>query len=498
MIPTESPSRDARLPRLSLRLKLTLWMVVISLVIQLTLGAIIVLYERSTINSFLDDRFMLRAHAVVGAVKSASPGLTDDDLRRIATGDRFYVTFHRFVLTVYDATGRVEASTVRPAREAASWAGAERNLSAGRPWFAWAELPELAETGGPVPVARTAVMPFKDASGDAHLLFFAADDAGFAATMRHVLIVPLLAIPAGLLASGIAAWLIAGIATAPFQQFREMTGSLAPESIDAQPARPSSTHEIAELQAGLEEIRAKLRDAFRAQDRFIAHVSHELKTPIAVVLTEAQTVREGELSERGRLFVRSVSEEMRRLGRMVESFLTLTRLRAGKTLTAAEPCLINDFVTESVQECGRMALQHGVRLRLDLEEEPLPLIVLGENELLRVMVDNLVRNAIRFSSKGQAIDIAVFRTTESSSICVRDEGPGIPTELLDTLFDRFTQAPAETARGRGHGLGLSIAQGIAELHGGRISVRNLPEAGAEFTVTLPLSPAAMVKGAAAD
>lgn len=145
-----------------------------------------------------------------------------------------------------------------------------------------------------------------------------------------------------------------------------------------------------------------------------------------------------------------------------------------------------------------MALQHGVRLRLDLEEEPLPLIVLGENELLRVMVDNLVRNAIRFSSKGQAIDIAVFRTTESSSICVRDEGPGIPTELLDTLFDRFTQAPAETARGRGHGLGLSIAQGIAELHGGRISVRNLPEAGAEFTVTLPLSPAAMVKGAAAD
>jgi two-component system sensor histidine kinase MtrB len=68
---------------------------------------------------------------------------------------------------------------------------------------------------------------------------------------------------------------------------------------------------------------------------------------------------------------------------------------------------------------------------------------------------------------------------------VRDSGPGVPEELIGKLFDRFVQASDEAARGRGHGLGLSIAQGIAELHAGRIVVRNLTEGGCEFTVQLP-------------
>jgi Histidine kinase-, DNA gyrase B-, and HSP90-like ATPase len=98
----------------------------------------------------------------------------------------------------------------------------------------------------------------------------------------------------------------------------------------------------------------------------------------------------------------------------------------------------------------------------------------------------LIRNAIRFTPEGSRVVIRVSESTDRCTVSVRDFGPGIPEEIRGTLFEPLVQAPSEQQRGIG--LGLTIAQSIAELHGGRIAVANIPDGGCEFTVTLPCDP----------
>ena len=101
-------------------------------------------------------------------------------------------------------------------------------------------------------------------------------------------------------------------------------------------------------------------------------------------------------------------------------------------------------------------------------------------------MNNLVRNAIRFSPRGEVVSVVGVVRGGGFEIRVRDRGEGIPKDVLGNIFDRFVRASGEARRGRGHGLGLAIAKGIAELHGGDITAANHPDGGAVFTVMLPI------------
>ena len=235
-----------------------------------------------------------------------------------------------------------------------------------------------------------------------------------------------------------------------------------------------------------------------------------------MLLTEGQVLDRRTLSPEATRFVESACEEMRRLGSMVESFLTLSRVNNGRAVQPSAVCPVNELVMESASHCAGMANQHRVVLQPLLTE--LDIKVLGDLTLLRTMIDNLIRNAIRFSPAGEYVKIVVAvvdqpevplgvrpdgwpaqttppragptagpaPTLASMQISVRDFGPGIPTSILPRIFDRFVQAAEEQRLGRGHGLGLEIAQGVAELHGGTIAARNVEPKGCEFTITLPI------------
>jgi nitrogen fixation/metabolism regulation signal transduction histidine kinase len=231
-----------------------------------------------------------------------------------------------------------------------------------------------------------------------------------------------------LLAAAIAGWLIAGIAVRPLQRLIQFAAGLRPdnlqEPIDIGGSRAS---ELTDLQAELDRMRQRLETGYEAQERFVANVSHEIKTPIATVLTEAQTLPKG-LAVPGdvRQFIESTQDEMRRLGRLVESFLMLTRVRHGKPLeSTARTVGVNDVVMDSIQHCWKTAEQHSVHLLPELAlEGDRELKVRGDPDLLRTMVDNLIRNAIRFSPKDQPIPIIVRHDGDHVSVCVRDKGPG--------------------------------------------------------------------------
>jgi signal transduction histidine kinase len=469
----------------SLRVKLTLWMVTIFLVIQLMLAMVVYFYQRQVVSGYFQERVQARADSIARTLKSLDRRVDDDELYRLTDNMPDFALKELWCITVYDREGAVVASTRRPAPSLDA-ARLERVLSGPGRVSAREVVPGIRDGADDSPEARLDLSRFVNQSGERLVLLVARSDKAYDSMMAVVGRMMALTLPAGLIAAAGAGWVIAGLAITPLRHLRRIAGSLTPEAIE-QDFVPSAvlSREMAVFEQELKQTRDKLVQAFRAQDRFISSVSHELKTPIAVLLTEGQSLPLKELDPRSQKFVLSVGEEMRRLGRMIESFLMLTRIRGGQGKGTDATCAANDFVMEAVAGCATMAAQRRVVLLPNLTESDPPLLISGDCDLLKIMVDNLIRNAIRFSPEGGQVVIHVADYETQCAVFIRDFGPGIPEEIIDHLFDRFVQAPEETRHGRGYGLGLSIAQGIAELHGGHITVRNVPEGGCEFKVLLP-------------
>jgi len=289
-------------------------------------------------------------------------------------------------------------------------------------------------------------------------------------------------------AAAIAVWFIAGAAVRPLADIERLATEMRPEHMPNADLLHESGSETTRLQQELSAAFERIEEGYRAQSRFLTNVSHELKTPISVILAQAQTLpRYGGLPERVVEFHDSVTSEMRRLGRMIESFLLLSRVREGKTRISDRRHLVNELVMDAVINSADMAELHRVRVAPTLAESESgsDLLCFGDPYLLQTALDNLLRNAIRFSPNGERVEVTVSEEDGQAVIRVRDYGPGVPEDQLETIFDRFAQADDEHRHGRGNWLGLEIARSIAELHGGSVGARNR-DPGAEFMIRLPL------------
>lgn len=486
--------------RLTLRSRLTVWVVGFSTLINVSVGVVFYLYQSRSINSFFNENLERCSEGMISSVASETPGIDATRLTALAIEQSQYAMFSGFVLTVFDADGRVVATTrERPPRVAVDKAvlsrvAAARSVELGR---VPADLVREFDPGAAW--ARVIYRGFQGRDGKSYVLLARTADSFAEHMLGLVGLALLVVLPAGVVVSAVSGWYIAGLAVRPLEEVARSAEGLSPQSIDRPLSVRTTSPETVRLEHELNSARERISRAFAAQERFMSNVSHELKTPVAVVMAEAQTIDSRQADPEVKAFVRSVCEEMRRLGSMIDSFLLLTRVREGRSLTQSRPCPVNDLVMESVGHCLSMAVQYGVRLDPRLCESAEEVRVRGDPSLLRTMLDNLVRNAVRFSPHGSAIHISAAVEGGEEGVPgevvlrVRDHGQGIPASIIDGIFDRFVQAPDEHRHGRGQGLGLEIAQGIAELHGGGITVRNCAaESGAngavdgcEFTVRLP-------------
>jgi signal transduction histidine kinase len=300
-------------------------------------------------------------------------------------------------------------------------------------------------------------------------------------------------IPVALLAALVTSWFIAGRAVAPIQRLSDAARSVSPTSLGERISVETTDHEISKLQTELNSALSRLEAGYRAQEQFISNVSHELKTPLAVLLTETQILHLGqETLERYRGWAERVEEEMKRLAQLVESFLTLTRCDLASGLVRRDEVVVHDLVLDAIQHSTALAQGRDVHLVPELASSahdgphgdgPM---VKGDGDLLCTMLDNLLRNAIRFSPEGASVDVRVTMDEDDVCITVRDRGPGIPAEFIDKVFERFFQVPSEVGR-QGSGIGLAIAHNVALLHDGHIAVSNVEDGGCAFVVVLPLS-----------
>lgn len=468
-----------------LRLRLTLWVVLIFSILQWASVGVFWLYKQAGIDTLFDRGILTRAEGIAERIRDLLPGIEDAQLIEIASHELRHTQFRPFVVEIFDQTGR--PVTTRSAHLDPVRVGVDDVLATGVPDVRQEKLTLVQDQDPGSSIARVAAVPISGANGEPFVVVLAADHSYVRRQRAQVAWVLIVTGSVGTAAAAISGWLIGGLAVAPLERVRELAAGLGPESLKQTIETPGESAEVARLARELDDARARLNERFEAQDRFLSNVSHEIKTPISVLLTEAQTLDRAGIPEHAQQFITSARDEMSRLGHLVESFLTLSRIEDGKGLARFRDLPVNDLIVNSVSDNRLMANQHRVRLHVNVLDEPdMDVAVAGEPELLSTMVGNIVRNAIRFSPENGRIDIGADRSDGVVHIRVRDQGPGIPADRLHTIFDRFAQAHAGERRGRGHGLGLAIAKGIAELHRGTITASNI-EGGCQFTISLPVS-----------
>jgi two-component system sensor histidine kinase GlrK len=238
----------------------------------------------------------------------------------------------------------------------------------------------------------------------------------------------------------------------------------------------------------LEWLRARLSELEEQQNRFLRHVSHELKTPLTAVREGAELLRDdvgGQLTPEQRDIVRIVRDNTLSLQKLIENLLAYQQARAMEP-TALGPVALPDVVNRVLREQRLAAL--GRMITVDAKVRPAT--VIGDVEKLRTIIDNLLSNAIKYSPRNAAIQLGVGVKDGYAVLDVIDEGRGVAPADRTRIFESFYQGPAPVdGRVKGSGLGLAIAREYAHAHGGRIEVAGRPDgrSGAWFRLSLPLA-----------
>ncbi len=315
-----------------------------------------------------------------------------------------------------------------------------------------------------------------------------AIDAAKVARRQAVLL--LIAAAAGALA--VSVWLTRSV-SAPVRALERGLAAVAGGDFTHALGVPSTqADEFGRLAGGFEQMAAKLAELDRLKSAFVSVASHELKTPINVILGYLTLLNDGlygPVADGQRDVLATIERQARTLARLVQHLLDVSRFEAGVARLELRPVALRAVLQDAEQAHAVLARQRGVVLRATLSPD-LPDVVTWDADRVREVLDNLLTNAVKFTPAGGTVELSAApdrrRTPPSVQLTVRDTGVGIPADQLPRVFDKFYQANNQSgAAAKGTGLGLAIAKEIVEAHGGVITVDSAAGAGAEFLVTLP-------------
>jgi two-component system, OmpR family, sensor kinase len=288
--------------------------------------------------------------------------------------------------------------------------------------------------------------------------------------------------------AGTALALLAGMAIArrAMAPIAELTSTAEAIARTRDPSRkvpqPLADDEVAELSRTLEGMLREL-DAARGetetmlarQRRFVADASHELRTPLTSVLANLELLAESLDGDQGEA-ARSALRSSRRMRRLVADLLLLARTDVGRVVPR-ETCDLARIVAEAAAELSPVSGEH--EIVLDVHPAPVDAV---RDELHRLAI-NLLENSLRHTPPGTRIRVSTGVRDGQATLVVEDDGPGVPGELVPTLFERFVRGAGD--RGGSFGLGLAIVKAVAVSHGGDVVLESPANGGARFVVTLP-------------
>jgi signal transduction histidine kinase len=255
------------------------------------------------------------------------------------------------------------------------------------------------------------------------------------------------------------------------------------------PAADDEIGELAETMDGmleaLDQARTERERAFERQREFVADASHELRTPLTSVQANLELLQASLSGDEDRHAAESALGSTRRMSRLVADLSLLARADTGRRSARTRVDLAG-VAAGALREIEPLA--DGRELRSRIEG---PLVLEGSPDELHRLVRNLLENAVRYTPAGATVSLSAAERDGCAELEVADDGPGVPLDLGDQIFDRFVrgEGPADTAGGGGSGLGLAIVRAVAESHGGSVAAGRSSLGGASFTVRLPLASA---------
>ncbi len=279
--------------------------------------------------------------------------------------------------------------------------------------------------------------------------------------------------------------LIDFLGTATLDETELQVGS-PPRVLQVRRTRITSHHENALAYILVIYDLTQIRSLEKVRQEFVANVSHELKTPITTIKGFAETLLDDVLSpETQTQFIRTILRHADRMNALIEDLLELSRLdnEAPDTELAGDAIILQDLLDNAVQECASRAESRHIRIVLNCSSE---LKVRGNERLLHRAWVNLLDNAIKYSPRDGIVTLTAQKENRHLRITIEDQGPGIPPEHRDRIFERFYRVdPGRDREKGGTGLGLSIVKHIIRIHRGSIAVSERPEGGSRFTIELP-------------
>ncbi len=289
--------------------------------------------------------------------------------------------------------------------------------------------------------------------------------------------------------TGVASWLLTRSITRPVRALGAATRDLASGNLDARVAAPVSARrdELGTLARDFDAMAARLRDLMKGRERLLRDVSHELRSPLARMRVAVGLARQPG-SDAARELVR-LENEIERLDRLIGQVLHLSRLDAAARAELAEQVDLVEVLDGIARDAAFEAQGRGVSI--DWQPPATAPQVRGNGAWLASAVENVVRNAVRYTAEGSAVALQLLEDPAEVRIVVRDHGPGVPDSELARIFEPFHRVAESRARDSGgDGIGLAITARVLAAHRGAARAANAAGGGLEVTLSLPAGPAA--------
>jgi two-component system OmpR family sensor kinase len=456
--------------KLPIRVRMTAWYVALLALVIAALGSFLVVQLRADLTAAVDANLGPAAHQIARGYREEGLLEAHDVSATVLSGDRP-------ASQVLDSAGRV--------------LGSFGDRVARTPMLGAADRARVLQDG---PLLRSAVLGpegrhmrlaarASDWGGQRAIVVAAESTADIARPVHRLLILLLIGGPAALLAAAGGGWWLARRALRPIDRLTTEAAAIDGPRLGERLADPGTGDEVAHLAAILNTMLARIQAGVQEQRRLVADTSHELRSPLAAMRAELEvSLRAGTLDAESRAVLESTLEEVVRMSRTVDDLLIIAAADEGRLELARQPVDLAEIARAVVRAAEPLAAARGITLRVDAGAAPAS----GDPHRLSQGIANLVDNAIKYSPTGGAV--AVTTAVEGAAAVVRvcDQGPGIPSELADRVFDRFFRVDPSRARATGgSGIGLAIVREIADAHGGRAWVEARDGGGSVFAVAVP-------------
>jgi signal transduction histidine kinase len=295
---------------------------------------------------------------------------------------------------------------------------------------------------------------------------------------------------ATLLATAIAAWLTRSV-SGPVEELEAGMQAVSEGEFGHRLALAPARHdEFGRLAASFATMARQLAELDKLKAEFVSVASHELKTPVNVLLGYLQLLEEGvygELTERQLEVCQTLEVQCQAIGRLVKQLLDVSRFEAGGGKLEPRPFALQDLLDDLATSFHVLARQRNVNF-IVTSDPRVPREVVWDPDRISEVLGNLLSNAFKFTPRGGHVDLDVDADGDHVHMKVHDSGAGIPAAQLPRIFDKFFQADNQVAAAaEGTGLGLAIAKNIVEAHRGTITANSTPGVGTTFAITLPIA-----------